>query len=136
MPSCYRSLGQGNVFRSICLSMTGSLYDVPSCQGGLCPGGSMSGEALLQWLGALSRESLSGGGGLCPGGLCSGGSLPGTLSRVGGSQSGEGALSRESLSRGSLSKEVSVQGWGSLSRGGGLCPGGSNSKSTDPPPVQ
>ena len=67
----------------------------------------------------LSTGGVSVQGGLCLGvGLCPGGSLQGvSLSRERGLCPGRG---------------VSVQGWGSLSRGisvwGGLCPGGSLSR--------
>ena len=51
-------LRQGNVFTPVC----GSVHR----RGGLCPGGSLSGEVSVQEV-----------GGLCPGGLCPGESLSG-----------------------------------------------------------
>ena len=112
------------------------------CQGGLCPGGCLCpGDISVQGT-SLSRGEVSiQGWGLYPGGsmsrgslsrgLCSGASLSmGWGLSPGGVSVQEASLSEEwgSLSMGmslsrvmSLSRGISVQGWGSLSRG--LCPG-------------
>ena len=58
-----QSLGQGNIFRSVCLSAGGPLYDITSCLAewsplpsrvGLCPGGLVS----IKGDGSLPRGSL------------------------------------------------------------------------------
>ena len=101
-------------------------------------GGSLSGEALLQWwgLGGLCLGvgvSVQGGGGSLFRGVSAWGSVQGWGISIWGRGLCPGvlcprrSLSRGSLSRGSLSKEVSVQGV-SIQSGlclvgvGGLCP--------------
>ena len=125
-----RSLGQGNIFRSMCHSVQGGVFDATSClaawshvpsRGGLCPWSHVPSGGSLSW-------GISVQGGLCQGVSAQEWSLcPGveSLPRSGVSvQEGSLCPGVESLSSGtSVWGRVSVQGVsvrGSLSRGG-LC---------------
>ena len=98
--ACKRSLGQGNIFTGVCLSIVGGGVSV-RCH-------FLFREESKYRVGSLSEGSLCPGG-FCPGGLCLGGSL-----------------SRGFLFRGVLCLGVSLQGVSVLgvSIKGSLCPGG------------
>ena len=108
---------QGNVFTSVCHSVHRGV-SVPACTtghiiGGLCPGGSLSGEGLC--LGRVSVQRGVSVQGSLSGGLCPGVSVWGSLSR--GSLSG-------GLSPGGLCLGGSLSRRGVSVQEGGLCPGG------------